>query len=915
MATHTPLHSNPAEPPDVAGVPLGGVGAGCIELGRDARFRNITINNNRTAALRIPVSQGGFLAVRAVRRGKVLARILHPETGLPFERAGIVPTYTPTEQLSWRGLYPCAHYQLADAQFPIEVKWTALSPIIPHDLAASTLPVVLFAFHLRNLADSVVEAAVLMNWENLCGCDRSRSPEDRGRIALIAIGQDRRFHVGTSQEVSSQGGSRIMGLRFGSEGPYAHNAEGNYCLLTLPQAETAVSVGIWNERDPDELQRFWQRFHDEGRLGPIQGQMPDFPARNRLSHTRAVGNSGSVPELTENHSGAVCCSVTLAAGDQRDLVVALAWYCPRFEVHGRELGNAYAAACADSLAVAQKALQSYQGYFRRVGEWQQRLLQSSLPDWLSRALINSSHVLSTNSILTRDGRFAMMESACDPFTGAMDRRLYSSLGTLLLFPELEVRELELLARAEDSATPGRFYRYVGTGSLHEPGDGPGGSILLETGIKLVLQAYRNYLMTGRKDAVERLFPRLQRAMAYVIDQDRDGDGLPEHDGFSTTYDAWAVQGVSSYTSSLWIAALRAYARLAGGLGQVKEANRYETLVPPALASFEQRLWDEDIAGAGTRGYYRFYRAEGQDVEPEDDPGTACHTGQLAGQWYADFLGLGRLFPSDHIRKAMEAICTLNERPGGLVEGVMPDGKPCRNPAGSPADTGAGLSWPGLCVHFLGLLMHHGYPDRALYIAGRQVDSIHRKRGRTFNQPLCWNLDTNDAQGGFHDRHISAMSVWHVFHALQGFLWSVPDETVWVRPNLPRGVHGLSAPLFTPLAIGWLNFLEDDEAEPSSGGYRQRVRITLETRLQLKTIVVRVPAQVEEVAVQLTTAPLSASHPPVSSSAVPACHQMIRDGDQCLVQIAPESPMGLSGVIEIALRQTKGKPVRFPRPAS
>ena len=118
-------------PPAMAGVPLGGLGAGCIEFAHDGRLRNITINNNRTSDERIPVSEGAFLAVRDLQRGKVTTRLLQANSSLPFEEAGIVPPYASARQMNWRGLYPCAHYELDDPQFPLELTWNAMAPVIP----------------------------------------------------------------------------------------------------------------------------------------------------------------------------------------------------------------------------------------------------------------------------------------------------------------------------------------------------------------------------------------------------------------------------------------------------------------------------------------------------------------------------------------------------------------------------------------------------------------------------------------------------------------------------------------------------------------------------------------------------------------------------------------------------------------
>src|SRR5690242_2093706 len=95
----------PELPGHYAGVPLGGIGAGCIEVGEDACFRNITINNNRTAASRIPLAPGAFVAVRAATRTATATRILQANTSVAFEQARIAPPYAGADEIAWYGLY------------------------------------------------------------------------------------------------------------------------------------------------------------------------------------------------------------------------------------------------------------------------------------------------------------------------------------------------------------------------------------------------------------------------------------------------------------------------------------------------------------------------------------------------------------------------------------------------------------------------------------------------------------------------------------------------------------------------------------------------------------------------------------------------------------------------------------------
>ena len=849
-----------------AGVPLGGVGAGCLELGRDCRFRNITINNNRTAATRIEVSPGAFLAVRASRRGKVTIRILQPDSGLPFGEAGIVAPYTGTEQLGWRGLYPASHYRLDEKLFPLQVSWSAMTPIIPYDHEASTLPLVFVSMYVHNATEFPYDVSVLFNWENLCGCVRDAFPERRGPIRPVIVESDRDSdRYSTREEVDqSEDHPRLAGLEFGFRGEYRSNAEGNYCLVSKQQHDVDVSIMGWNERDPRELLVLWNQFHDMGQLG------------NKISRNE------------QSHSGAVCNSFTLPAQKGRSLVFVLSWHCPCHVVDGVNLSHGYANHFHTAVAVASQALMYYRYYFKAVEDWQSRILSSSLPRWVSKMLINNSYVFSTNSLLTSGNDFTLMESLDRPVTGMLDRRFYASIGSLLFFPNFDEGELALFAKLKSPDAPGQIFRQLGTACLHRPSHGDTPDKLLDVNVKFVLMVYRNYIMTGKRFIVDHIYPRARLAMEHVLSFDRDGDGLPEQDGLTTTYDGWVMHGVNSYTSSLWIAAMRAFARLARRMGKKEDAQKFEELLPRALESFERKLWDEEA------GYYRLWSANGKD-QTEGSMANACHSGQLAGQWYADFLCLGQLFPPEHVKRALAAMCTLNDKPQGVARAIMPDGSPYPNPAGD-VKSQAQSAWPALdTTQLASLLICHGYADRGLFCIQKSYRSIHARRGRVFNQPLEWDLDANDVCGAAQDRHMASPSIWHVLYALQGFLYNVPDGTIWLRPNLPKGVFQLSAPLFTPLCFGWVKFREDDDK-----GYRQNVEFAFDSPTAVKTIVLRVPEEVEDVRVRCES----------EDGEEEVQHFFGYDGRERLVELVAKKPISVGSQLRITLHQTKGRKFRL-----
>lgn len=847
---------------------MGGVGAGCIEMGLDGRFRNITINNNRTADTRIPVSPGAFIAVRATRRGKVFTRLLQSSSDVPFEAAGVAAPYTPEEQLGWRGLYPCARYQLNDERFPVTVRWRAFSPIVPYDLDASTMPVLFLTVEMENPGEDVFDVASVVNWENLRGCTRGHSPEDRGEIRRVPIAitiPPEKFLVGDDEErlrLEKQAQETFIGLEFGSAQDIATNADGHYCLVAQPQRAVEVSLRTWNERDPAEVADFWHAFHYEGFAG------------NQFARSAAA------------HSGAVCCSAPLGPKSRVQFIYALTWYCPRFEVSGINYGNGYANAFKNAREVVQRALKHYAYYGSAVEAWQKRFVGSSLPQWFSKMLVNSNSVLSTNSFLAQDGRFAMMETPEDPLMGSIDRRLHSSLGTLLFFPELEHRELSLFAKAKDESQPGRIYRRLGRLSLDEPSFGDQPDELMDINPKFVLMACRNFQMTGRRAAIERMFPRLQQAMEHVLSRDKDRDALPEQRGVSTTFDNWPIYGVNSYTSSLWIAALRAYIRLARHVRREDEARRYEEVLARALKRFEECLWLEE------KGYYRVYcdvHGEGKDDKERQD---GCHSGQLAGQWYADFLTLGHLFPPERIESALDAMWRMNEMPYQERRRSRTRGKDAPDPARHE------LTWPSFyltqcaCLH-----MYHNHPNRGLWCVQRIYQDLQAQGGRTFNMPLSWDVAANEPAGWGADRHMSATAVWHVLYALQGFFLDIPAQTLWLRPNLPQGVHSFSSPILTPFCLGSMEF-HDERTDK----YRQKVRVAFDSPIRLKSVVLRIPGDVPDVRVSFNS----------PTGIEETQHVIGYDGTERLVEILPRDSVMVNGPMTIVLEETAAVPTPMGR---
>lgn len=791
----------------LAGVPLGGVGAGCVEYARDGRFRNITINNNRDSASRIAVSEGAFLAVRASDRGRVSARVLQASAGVPFARAGLHAHFTPVEEAAWRGLYPRAEFSLQDAAFPVEVTWGGVCPIIPYDTDASTLPGFFIHITMRNPAQRPLDCAALVNWENLSGCTASDAPEDRGTC-----------HVVTLDEPPAAGEDRPRtvpaGLEFTQASAPAVNAHGSSCLLARRVDGMTFSYMGWDERDPGALRDLWQAFHDTGTL------------------------PNTVDQSVSAHSAAVAGAFTLQPGESRRLLAVLTWYRPRFVVAERDQGNGYAAMYANARQAAQRALRYHDYLLRAVDGWQQRFMNSSQPRWLNRMLVNSLHVFSTNTLWTREGWFALFESPAHPRAGMLDLHPYVSLATLLFFPKLEEVAQKGFTVAEPEEAPGLMCRDLGQMCVHAPtqcDDDP--PAVLNAAYLVTL--YRDYAMTGRRPELEKAYPRARQVLVHGLSKDRDGDGLPDADGLRS---AWA--------DGMWLAALRCFAELSRALGKPAEGDWADSLFATARKRFAE------VHGQSEGGTLLPDAArDGTAAEAMDDAGA------LAAQWFCDLLAMGSLFEPEQV--------------GGTLAGLAR-----REEAGR-------LEWPALePAHRWAEDLLRGDRTRALAALQRFYENVHVRAGRAFSCVESWRPSASAPGPGRHDRHVSALAVWHVYVALQGVLLHVPRQELWLRVCPEPGAPELHVPVITPGGLGTLRMRASGAGEP----YRLDAVVAFDSPTVVRRLMLRIPDWLEN-------ARVSADGP--EECRIEGC-RFGQDGGLSLLEVTFTNPVTIATPLELTV---------------
>ncbi|HNT86869.1 MAG TPA: hypothetical protein PKL84_03300, partial [Candidatus Hydrogenedentes bacterium] len=241
--------------------------------------------------------------------------------------------------------------------------------------------------------------------------------------------------------------------------------------------------------------------------------------------------------------------------------------------------------------------------------------------------------------------------------------------------------------------------------------------------------------------------------------------------------------------------------------------------------------------------------------------------------------LGTLFAREHMTRALKNIQRLNRCGTAYLGAVRADGRACVNPPGAAATAEAHWAWPAQTrAHLHCLQLYRGAVAEGLRGVEGIFQAVAARQRRWFDEPLQWNPDSDDAPPGSTGRHAGALSYWYVLYALQGFLLNIPEQYLRVTPNLPEGVRALSAPLITPICLGWLKYKIDDHE-----GYRQRLKVSFDSPVHVKHVELRVPGEVKAVNVTCETA----------DGVLPLKYVLKEDGDTRRLLIQFDKPAGVA----------------------
>lgn len=764
-------------------IPVGGIGAGSIQMDGKARLAIWQIHNNYTQA----VVPGSFFAIRARRDGgRPVLRALQTEQVGPFPAM---------KRLTFRGEYPFAWYDYEDPALPVEVTLEAFSPMIPLDARDSAIPCAIFSFTVGNPGPDAVEVSLLASQQNAVGFTGDRPIDDLNyggyggnRTRLIKSGDTTVLHMTADQPKNSPG-------------------YGDMALVAVFKA--AIGASSWAD-----VRALAQEFR---RTGAISG--PD-----------AAGPSPSGQTI----NGALSVPMKLGPGQKKTVKFILTWYFPN--AHYGEQGwgadgNNYTNWWPSAFHVADEVTKRLDELTSRTKLYHDTLYESNLPHWLLDRVTSQLAILRTRTCFwARNGYFGGWEgcgNASGCCLGNCNHVWHYAQGHARLFPEIGrlMREQEL-----DHQLPSGGIQHRQAPEMIPVFDGQCGT---------VLGAYREHLLSSDRSWLDRHWPRVRRAMDYLISTwDVDEDGVLAGEQYNTLDSA--LGGSSSWLGSLYLAALAASERMALVENDPSYAERCKRIRESGSAKQDATLFNGE------------YYIQIPDPEPRRDYNMGCHIDQVLGQWWAHQLDLGDLYPPTHVRSALEAIRKHNFR--SSFQGVA------QSPRKFVADEDAGtqmITWPkggrpapehqilygdevmtGFEYSAAAAMIQMGMLEDGLRTARAVYDRYdgRLRTGLTGGDTASWGYSGNpfgdDECGKFYAR---AMSVWSLLLACQGFIYDGPAGVIGFKPVWKPEDH---VSFFTA-AEGYGLFRQYRQA----GMQTNRIEIR-QGRLPAKTIILQVPAGVK-----------------------------------------------------------------------
>ena len=735
------------------GAPVGGLGAGTFSRTYRGDFSRWHLKTGVHKYQTIDVNQFAMYQ-KSEGSAQGVAQVLaayHPQT----QDLSAWKWDYPVGAGDYYALYPKSWYDYRWDKFPAHVTLEQFSPILPDNYKESSYPVAVYRWHAENPTNKPVTVSVMLSWANMLGWMNSFSNDFRA-----ARNHGNRNHF--MSEAASSGTFKGIVLDRNRFGPVQDEWDGQFVLASVesPGVDITYRTTFTPQGTGSEI---WSSFSKDGSLADV--------AENWVSSGEPI-------------AAAIAVRFTLKPGEKRVVPMVVAWDLPIVEFGSgrkwyRHYTDFYGISGTNGWNIARDAILNSAAWSDAIDAWQAPYVNDeSKPLWYRGMLFNELYILADGGSLwgrpvASDPKtphsFSFMECFDYPYYATLDVRFYGSMPLLKFWPDIDKQVLRQFADTVPQDSPDKYmwvWKSEETKSLALRTRKAKGSVPHDLGVpeedpifqpnqfswqnttdwkdlnsKFILMVWRDYVFTGRKDKefLRYTWPAVQESLEYLRKYDRDGDGIPENDGFpDQTYDVWVVRGESAYCGGLWLAAVRAAEEMANALGDASAAAKYKDLYTRSQASYIKKLWNGSYFRYDTQSEYR------DNIQAD----------QLAGQWYATMTGLGDLLPPDMQRSALKKIYENNvmkfgKGEMGAVNGIAADGKIIHT------NEQVQEVWIGTTFSVAALMLADGLKDEGYHTAWGPYHVVYETKGYWFRTPEAY-----DEAGNFRaSMYMRPAAVW------------------------------------------------------------------------------------------------------------------------------------------------------------
>lgn len=757
--------------PPACGVPLGGLGTGCLDiesrgvLGFESIFfprRNmkpfIMYDVLRNPQLMLPflgITVDGETWVLAtgefIDGGKKLGAIDPVVDGKYMQNEDYVESFsTLVPKISGvqaaRDIQYWGHYPVADMQYqtgcPVQVNVRAWSPFILGDKAASSIPGAVFEVRLQNTSKKKKRVALAFSFPG--------PTNDEANAKLF-----------TRTEIHRD----LQGLHVVSLG----NNIG-YFLGLMDQG---------NVRIGDALHL------DSASWSNIAKELPAAPT-----------NTFNGKTLSSSAGSSVAVDVTLAPNESKTFRYILSWYVPEFiggsyhevtvaferpaqwgtspyPAPGRdnEMGEMYSpiytTRYADAMAVAKRLKKDHVDLLQRSLAWQEIIYtQPDLPGWLKDCLINHLYTLAEDSlwVVPKEplndwafpmGAFALTECPriCS-ITGCTASDWYGDFPIMYFFPDLQRMILRLYKAYQrpDGAIPFLWASRDVTKPTYDWQIGLNGPCL--TGL-----VHRLWLVSGDDSLLTEFYPTIKKSVIFTMNLNPTPEGpisVHRKGPGQSWWEHTPIYGMVSHIGGVRLAYLRMAKNMAEYLGDKDFARQCQGWFDSGSKALEKNLWSKE-----TKSYMLF-----------NDPQTGKQSktilsAQLDGDWACFINGLEPVFRRDRaaqVLKTVKETCLTDYGMMGMMDYDTEDGLPRPHEYGTFAPE----------IRMVGMTyMYNGMKDFGLEIIRRLMDNMVRKHGMSWDLYCLIMTDSGGRRTGAD--YYQNLMIWSIPAALSGTDLSGPCQ--------------------------------------------------------------------------------------------------------------------------------------------